>query len=549
MSTKNPPVARRAGPEAGTRDAHTIPPPPDTRKVAVTGADLLDAAGLTTLGERPAPAVVERALRRLAELVAAHELDALARETVRLGAVDALRAAGVASPARMVDAALPPPPKDEGAPSQLQGRAVALDDPEPWPEPVDGAALLDELAATFRRFVALPEGADTALALWVIHAHAHDAAEVSPILALTSATPRCGKSTTLAIVGALVPRPLPAASISAAVLFRAVELYRPTLLIDEADTLRLGDRDDMRGLLNAGHTRASAYAIRAVGDDHEPRVFRVWAPKAVALIGRLPDTLADRSVIIPLRRRAPGETVERLRIGRIMTELEPLRRKAARWAQDQAAVLADADPDVPAELHDRAADNWRPLIAIADAAGGDWPERARRAARILSGAADPADEGPAVQLLADLRALFDARGVDRLASAEIVDALAKMEDRPWPEWKAGRPITARQLARLLAPFGIRPTKIRFGDATSQGYSLEAFEDAFRRYLPRDPEQPEHSRNGAENPSFAIWNNTGRVPDRESGENPHDYGIVPDVPDRNPRVAGDDALTLELEGLL
>src|SRR5690606_13583832 len=120
-----------------------------------------------------------------------------------------------------------------------------------------------------------------------------------------------------------------------------------------------------------------------------------------------------------------------------------LRRKAARWARDQAATLADADPDVPAELHDRATDNWRPLVAIADAAGGDWPSRARRAARFLSGAADPADEGPAVQLLADLRALFEARGVDRLASAEIVETLATLEDRPWPEWKAGRPITAR----------------------------------------------------------------------------------------------------------
>ena len=521
----------------------------DNRKDASPGADLLDAAGLTTLGERPAPAAVERALRRLAELVAAHEIDPLARETVRLGAVEALKEAGVSSPARLVDAALPQPDKEEGAGSALQGRPLALDDPEPWPDPVDGAALLDEIAATFRRYVALPEAADVALALWTIHAHAHDAAEVSPILALTSATKRCGKSTTLAVVGALVPRPLPAASISAAVVYRAVELYRPTLLLDEADTFALGERDDLRGLLNAGHTRSAAYAIRAVGDDFEPRAFCVWAPKVLALIGRLPDTLADRSIVIELRRRAPGETVERLRIGRLHDDLEPIRRRATRWAQDNMAALADADPDVPAKLNDRAADNWRPLIAIADAAGGDWPERAREAARILSGAADPADEGPAVQLLADLRALFDARGVDRLASAEIVDALAKMEDRPWPEWKAGRPITARQLARLLAPFGIRPTKIRFGDATSQGYSLEAFEDAFRRYLPRDPEQPEHSRNGAENPSFAIWNNTGRVPDRESGENPHDYGIVPDVPDPNPRVAGDDALTLELEDVL
>src|SRR5690606_31858953 len=154
----------------------------DNCKYVASGADLVEAAGLTTLGERPAPAVVERALRRLADLVAAHELDALARETVRVGAVEAPKAAGASSPARLVDAALPTLPKDEGAPAQLQGQPLTLDDPEPWPDPVDGAALLDEIAATFRRFVALPDGADTALALWTIHAHAHDAAEVSPIL-------------------------------------------------------------------------------------------------------------------------------------------------------------------------------------------------------------------------------------------------------------------------------------------------------------------------------------------------------------------------------
>src|SRR5690606_6438562 len=198
-------------------------------------------------------------------------------------------------------------------------------------------------------------------------------------------------------------------------------------------------------------------------------------------------------------------------------------------------------------LHDRAADNWRPLIAIADAAGGDWPERARRAARILSGAADPADDPPAIQLLGDLRALFEARGVDRLASAEIVESLAKMEDRPWPEWKAGRPITVRQLARLLAPFGVRPKQMRDDGGSGpkvRGYLLDDLQDAFSRYLPADPVQPVQPRNYAENGAFAVRYKPGAVPDREEAENPHEYGIVPDVPDQYPLLRAEGLSAVE-----
>ena len=235
----------------------------------------------------------------------------------------------------------------------------------------------------------------------------------------------------------------------------------------------------MRGVLNSGHNRHAAWVIRTVGDDHEPCRFGTWAPKAIALIGRLPATLGSRAIHIELRRFADGEHVKPLR-GDRLGHLEPLRRKAWRWASDHADQLADADPTMPSTLRGRVADNWRHLIAIADVAGGEWPLRARQAAETLS--AGRSEQSAGIMLLEDLRALFGERSADRLASADIVVALGNLEHRPWPEWKAGKPITARQLARLLEPFGVSPNSIRFGTGTIKGYLLSQFDEPFRRYL-------------------------------------------------------------------
>jgi putative DNA primase/helicase len=365
-----------------------------------------------------------------------------------------------------------------------QGRALALQDPEPWPEPVDGASLIGEFVATFKRHLALPPHADMSLALWALNAHAHDAATVSPILALSSPEKRCGKSTALHILSALVPRALMAASITPASLFRAVESYGPTLLVDEADTF-LRENDELRGLLNAGHTRRGAVVIRTTGDDFEPRAFSTWCPKAIALIGRLPGTLEDRSILLTMRRRAPHEKVERLRLDRLH-ELEPLRRRAARWALDHLEALRQADPTTPEALHDRAADNWRPLLAIADLAAEEWHERARAAALALSGGDAVPDGSTGELLLGDISEVFDSRRTDRLSSADLVDALAAREDRPWAEWRQGKPLSKNGLARLLKPFGIFSSSVRIGDSTPKGYHRDCFEEAWRRYLPLTP---------------------------------------------------------------
>jgi hypothetical protein len=186
-------------------------------------------------------------------------------------------------------------------------------------------------------------------------------------------------------------------------------------------------------------------------------------------------------VPIDLRRRRPDEAIEAFRFDRT-GPLDQLARQAARWATDHADHIRGADPDMPAGVFNRTADNWRPLLAVAEDAGGEWPARARRAVQSLAAASDD-DQSARISLLADIRAIFAERGTDRLPSAELVEALVAIEGRPWAEWKAGKPITANGLARLLAPFRIKPGTIRTATGTPKGYQLGQFEDTLARYLP------------------------------------------------------------------
>jgi hypothetical protein len=235
-------------------------------------------------------------------------------------------------------------------------------------------------------------------------------------------------------------------------------------------------------VLNSGHSQATAYVIRTVGEDHEPRRFGTWAPKAIALIGSLPATLADRSIEIRTQRKRPGDRVERFRDRRHGPALDALCRKAARWAADHLTALAGADPELPEALHDRAQDNWRALIAIADEAGQGWPGSAPAAALALSGAEAAEDHSRGTMLLADIRAVFLECGIERLSSAELARALGAMKHRPWADWK-GKTITQAALAGLLKPFGIEPKGVRIGEVTPRGYDRAWFSDAWARYLP------------------------------------------------------------------
>ena len=362
-----------------------------------------------------------------------------------------------------------------------QGQQLDLPTPEPWPEPVDGSALLDKVTATIRKYVVMEPGSAEAVALWILHAHTLDAFQISPRLAITSPEKRCGKTTALDVVQFLAPRPLSTSNTTAAAIFRTIEAARPTLLIDEADTF-LTNNEDIRGVLNSGHRRSGAFVLRLVGDNHEPRQFSTWAAVAIALIGKLPDTLQDRSILIRMRRRLPSESIAQFRADRT-DDLKILARKAARWANDNLETLRAMDPAMPPTITNRDADNWRPLLAIAGAAGGEWPARARVIAEAMTDKAKGDDQSFRTMLLEDIKSVFATKGVDKLSSAELVEALLAMKDRPWPELgRAAKPITQNRLAGLLKDFGIRPCNVWVDAKPLKGYGRGQFDDAFARYL-------------------------------------------------------------------
>ena len=505
-------------------------------------ADTLQASGLLNLETGATPEAIKSSLGILGEVAAGLEPADLV--FLRRGAVDTLKdkdrlGMGHSDAIALVNTFLPKEGPDRGEAKELHGQAIALTDPDSWPDPVTGEEVLVELVRTLTRYLALSEGVATTIALWILFAHAHDAFPISPILAVTSPEKRCGKTTLLELVSSLVPCPLPSSSITAASLFRAVDQFRPTLLIDEADTF-LGDRDELRGLLNSGHRRTLAVVIRTVGDQHEARAFSTWAPKVIALIGRLPDTLADRSIEVRMRRRTKDEHVERLRLDRL-DELEPLRRRIWTWAQDNQEELQMMDPSLPDRLHDRAMDNWRPLVSIAEVVGGVWPKRARKAALLLSGQDPDEEESVSTLLLGDIRKLFGSS--DRLASTQITVGLARREDRPWPEFRKGSPITVRQVARLLKRFDVKPTHMRIDGKTQRGYELADFKDAFSRYLPGShPLHPLQPSNDATNSGFPIRNTDPLVTDGESEERPVSTRVVTDVTDGDTPIAGNSAGT-------
>lgn len=503
------------------------------REKAISSAPALSESGIDALQPGADPEAIEEALRVLGGLLIG--ADPLTRELTREGAIRKLAAAGIKAPARLIDAAIGPA---QGYPEPRAARIVD-DDPAPWEQKVDGPELLSAIEELCSRFVVLPAGAGVVLALWVPHTHAFDAARATPYLAVESPEKRCGKTLLLEVIGQMVRRPLTTSNISLAMVFRVIECAAPTLLIDETETF-LENHDGLRGVLNGGHRRAGAYVIRGVGDDYEPKRFSTWCPKALALIGKLPDTLQDRSIVIEMRRKTAGEKVDPFRPELLEIEFEQLRRKLVRWAQDTVPALERAEPELPKELGDRAADCWRPLLAIADAAGGNWPRIAREVAVRFSGSGAQEDESANVMLLADLRDLFASRG-ERVTSAEIVAALAMMESRPWPEWRHGKPMTVRQLAHLLKGFGISPRQLWVDNEKVRGYELADFEDAFKRYLP--------AANPAIYPVGAVGANEdgpashffdpvgGPIPTRsKTFASDCEQSVLPLLPDENPHEA-------------
>jgi putative DNA primase/helicase len=347
---------------------------------------------------------------------------------------------------------------------------------EPWQDEVKGFELLDEISTTIKRYIVMPNHAPETVALWIMNTYVHDASYHNPMILITSPEKRCGKTNLLTLIDELSNRSLMTGNITAAAVYRAIEMWKPTLLIDEADTF-LKQNDDMAGVINSGHTKKSAFVIRCDGDTNEPKRFSTWCPKVIAGIGSQRDTLEDRSIIVPLRRKLNSDSVARLRLDR--TSFDDIQSKCVRWAVDNFQAVRNSDPATPKGLHDRAADNWTPLFAIADLCG--WREKAELAAMALSGADD--SESIETILLKDIRDIFKAQNTDRLSSQQLCDLLAAIDDRPWAEWSRGKPITTNRLAGRLKMFGIHSGSVRLPNGENlKGYKLDSFKDAFIRYV-------------------------------------------------------------------
>jgi hypothetical protein len=370
-----------------------------------------------------------------------------------------------------------------------------VDGLEPETEPADGAQLLDELRDALNAYVVFPDiHASAALALWITTTHALPAFEFAPRLVITSPQKRCAKSRLLDIIAGTCHQPLATVNATVAAVFRSIgDGHPPTLLIDEADTLwgskkTAEHNEDLRALLNSGHQRGRT-ALRCVGPLQVPTEFPTFAMAALAGIGALPDTITDRAVNITMRRRAPGETVSQFRSRRDGPRLEKLRERLAEWASASVERLQDAMPEMPVE--DRAADTWEPLVAIADAMGGHWPDTARAACTMLVNAAESADEERSLgtRLLSDVRDIFAAKYVSFLPSAELATELRRIEDAPWGDFE----LSVSKLAYRLKDFGIKTRHNPAG--TARGYRLEDFSDAFARYTRQSLSEPSEPQAG------------------------------------------------------
>ena len=359
------------------------------------------------------------------------------------------------------------------------------DTPAPLPQlTMTGAEILDRILGYLKRFVSLSPEQGCVVALWVVHTHSIDAADFTPYLAINSPEKQSGKTRLLEVLRLLVREEWFTGHVTAAVLVRKIDAKTPTLLLDESDAAFSGDQtytEALRGVLNTGYECGGRYSMcigQAATITYQD--FKTFCPKAIAGIGRLPDTVEDRSISIRLK-RAPRGTVERFRKRDAGRQVQEHIAQIVAWCQAHIEDLRNARPTIPSALSDRQADVCEPLLAIADAVGGVWPNTARRALLNLCVGAQANDGSDGVRLLRDIRTVFTEKRIGELASADLCKSLSLIETSLWGEWSNGQCISPRGLALLLTPFDIYPSPLSSGQL--RGYRLSQFQEAFSLYIP------------------------------------------------------------------
>jgi hypothetical protein len=342
---------------------------------------------------------------------------------------------------------------------------------------------LNEIETIISRYVLVDKYSLTAISLWIIHAWCLDAFSLSPFLRIISPTKGCGKTTLLTLISEMLPKCLLSANITPASMFRLINKFEASVGIDEADGA-FKENHELISLVNSSYTRSTAQVPRCASETNELEVFSVWGAKIICGIGKLPPATEDRSITVQLKKKKTAEKLEKFRYDKLGA-FGDLKSKLKRFADDNIQALKEAsDPELPEQLGDRPADNWRQLILIANLVDGGWPDKAGAAAIALNDSQE--DEELLVHLLRDIRSVFNQQDTDttEISSALLTTELVEIEGSPWGNLsgKFGDKLTANKLARMLVPLGIKPKKLRFGEYTLQGYTVSHFDDAFDRYL-------------------------------------------------------------------
>lgn len=351
---------------------------------------------------------------------------------------------------------------------------------EPWLESVDGKQLAEEINGLFSKHIIVQDSAIIALTLWVFGTYCFNAFNIFPKLLITSPEKRCGKTTLLELLSVVVHKGLLSSNISPAAIFRTIEAWQPTLLIDEADTF-ISASDELKGIINSGHRKSAAYVIRVESNhnQHTPKRFNTWAPMVISMIKNPPDTIIDRSIKITLKRKLPSEITAKMHVD-INEQLKYLRQKLKRWGIDNHEKLKQINVKIPVINNDRAMDNWYPLFSIAHLLGEKWAKDVEDSYRALTAIDD--DQTLSMMLLEDIKRIFSKMEAGKLHSDVLVCELIKIKESPWGECNHGRSLTSNKLARFLRPFGIHSRQVWINDRNKNGYELRDFGDAFKRYL-------------------------------------------------------------------
>jgi hypothetical protein len=340
------------------------------------------------------------------------------------------------------------------------------------------SVIADRIVTLIKNHCVVKDEEADAITLFIMASWVFDAFRIFPRLALISPEKRCGKSTLMEIISCVTNRSKMVSNASAAVISRIGDGEPPTLLLDEADTFIKNADPFVIGIINSGHCKATAKVLKCDGENHEPRSFSTWMPVVLASIGELSDTIMDRSIVIPLRRKNRHEQVQRIPSD-LSDRCAPIRDQLEIWAATMPNVI-EKNTVEPSDLgNDRARDNWLPLFSVAHQLGAQWEGRCEKAYVAMTKAA-PMDLS--TQLLSDIRDHFKDKQCIRIPSTELAASLCADAEKPWAALSSGRKLTPNVMAGMLSPYGIYPSNHRHGDRVLRGYSYDQFADAFERYL-------------------------------------------------------------------